>query len=160
MKLRVPYWATEGFDIRLNGKSLASEYTPCSYFEIPRRRWTRGDSLEIIMPYVEHIDYGPDPVVILSTPPVILSEAKDLNTAKDPSPERLGALMRGPLVMAAEGIKNWDEAVLRLGPEGHPETLQTAPDSAGSPGCFTLDGKTFIPDYQADTSVTHYFRIR
>ena len=153
MKLRVPYWATDGFDIRLNGKSLASEYTPCSYFEIPRRRWTRGDSLEIIMPYVERIDYAPDPVVILS-------EAKDLNAAKDLSPERLGVLMRGPLVMAAEGIKSWDEAVLRLGPDGHPTAPQAATDSAGSPGCFSLDGKTFIPDYQADTSVTHYFRIR
>jgi len=158
MKLRVPYWATEGFDIRLNGKSLASEYTPCSYFEIPRRRWTRGDSLEIIMPYVEHIDYSPDPVVILSAPPVILSEAKDLCEAKDLLPERLGALMRGPLVMAAVGIKSWDEAVLHLGPDGHP-ALQAAPDSAGSPGCFSLDGKTFIPDYQADTCVTHYLRI-
>ncbi|MBQ6178952.1 MAG: glycoside hydrolase family 127 protein [Bacteroidales bacterium] len=153
MKLRVPYWATEGFDIRLNGKSLASEYTPCSYFEIPIRRWTRSDSLEIIMPYVEHIDYAPDPVVILS-------EAKDLCAAKDLSPERLGVLMRGPLVMAAVGIKSWDEAVLRLGPDGHPTAPQAATDSAGSPGCLTLDGKTFIPDYQADTSVTHYLRIR
>lgn len=144
MKLRVPYWATEGLDVRLNGKSLASEYTPCSYFEIPRRRWTRSDSLEIIMPYVEHIDFGPDPVVIPSAPPVILSAAKDLHAAKDLSPERLGALMRGPLVMAAVGIKNWDEAVLHLGPDGHPVT----------------EGFTFIPDYQADTSVTHYLRIR
>ena len=157
MKLRVPYWATEGFDIRLNGKSLASEYTPCSYFEIPRRRWTRGDSLEIIMPYVEHIDYAPDQVVILSEAKD-LCEAKDLNAAKDPSPERLGVLMRGPLVMAAVGIKSWNEAVLHLGPDGHP-ALQAAPASAGSPGCFSLDGKTFIPDYQADTCVTHYLRI-
>ncbi len=137
MKLRVPYWATEGFDIKLNGKSLASEYSPCSYFEIPRRRWTRKDIVEINMPYVEHIDYAPDPVVILS-------EAKDLCEAKDPSPERLGALMRGPLVMAAVGIKSWDEAVLNLDSDGHPLT----------------EGFTFIPDYQADTSITHYFRVR
>jgi DUF1680 family protein len=137
MKLRVPYWATEGFDIKLNGKSLASEYSPCSYFEIPRRRWTRKDVVEINMPYVEHIDYAPDPVVILS-------EAKDLCEAKDLSPERLGALMRGPLVMAAVGIKSWDEAVLNLDSDGHPLT----------------EGFTFIPDYQADTSITHYFRIR
>ena len=171
MKLRVPYWASEGFDIKLNGKPLAPAYTPGSYIEIPRRRWTRRDSVEIIMPYVEHIDYGPDPVVIQSAPPVIQSAAKDLRAEKDQSPERLGALMRGPLVMAAVGIKSWDEAVLHLGPDGKSASQPTAqPIAPGSsqpavpaaptvPFQFTLDGKTFIPDYQADTCVTHYLRI-
>ena len=112
------------------------------------------------MPYVEHIDYAPDPVVFLSTQPVILSEAKDLSAAKARSPERLGALMRGPLVMAALGIKTWDEAVLHLGPDGRPAALQPVPTAADGPELFTLNGLTFIPDYQADTSITHYLRIR
>lgn len=120
MKLRVPSWAGEGFDIKLNGKSLASEYSPGSYFEIPRRRWTRRDVLEVSMPYVRHMDYGPDKVF----------------------GDRLGVVMEGPLVMAATGIRSWDEAVLTLGPDGLPDS-----------------DLTFIPDYQADTCVTHYFRI-
>ena len=62
MKLRVPYWAVDGFDIKLNGRSMSSDYVPGSYFEIPRRRWTRRDSVEIIMPFVQRIEYGPDPV--------------------------------------------------------------------------------------------------
>ena len=165
MKLRVPYWATEGFDIKLNGKSLASEYSPCSYFEIPRRRWSRKDVVEITMPYVRHIEYAPDEVVFPLGSAVAASSASP--TRQIPAtiypdrarsagrrdlalsagilgvPERLGVLMEGPLVMAAVGVKSWDEAVLNLDSGGHPLT----------------EGLTFIPDYQADTSITHYFRI-
>lgn len=151
MKLRVPYWATEGFDIKLNGKSLASEYSPCSYFEIPRRRWSRKDVVEITMPYVRHIEYAPDKVVFPLGSAVAASSASP--TRQIPATiypagnlgasERLGVLMEGPLVMAAVGVKSWDEAVLSLDLGGHPVT----------------EGLTFIPDYQADTSITHYFRI-
>ena len=165
MKLRVPYWATEGFDIKLNGKSLASEYSPCSYFEIPRRRWSHKDVVEIIMPYVRHIEYAPDKVVFplgsavaengasptrpdsvslrFAPYPGKWSPESALSAGNLGVPERLGVLMEGPLVMAAVGVKSWDEAVLSLDSGGHPLT----------------EGLTFIPDYQADTSITHYFRI-
>ena len=127
MKLRVPYWAVEGFDIKLNGRSLAANYVPGSYFEISRRRWTRRDSVEIIMPYIQRVEYGPDSVSLPGSD----------------KPERLGVLMRGPLVMAAVGIKEWGEAVLRIGPDGQPD----------------VSGLNLIPDFQADTSVTHYLRV-
>ena len=81
------------------------------------------------MPFVRHMDYGPDQVSI------------DPDSSEK---EWLGAIMDGPLVMAAEGVKSWDEAVLNLGTDGLPE-----------PGSLKL-----IPDYQADSCVTHYFRIR
>ena len=131
LKLRVPYWATEGFDIKLNGASLASEYTPGSYFEIPRRRWTRRDVLEISMPFVRHVEYGPDKVSL----PLDGASA---------SSERLGVLMEGPLVMAATGITSWEDAILSVGPDGSP---------------VGLEERDWIPDYQADSLVTHYFRI-
>ena len=116
MKLRVPYWATEGFDIKLNGKSIATHYQPCSYVEIPARRWTDKDVVEIIMPFTTHIDFGPDKV----------------------DGHWIGAFMRGPLVMAATGIKTWDEATVDV-------------NNALS---------TFIPDYDGDRHLTHYFRIK
>ena len=59
MKLRVPYWATEGFDIKLNGKSIAKHYQPSSYVEIPARRWTEKDVVEVVMPFTRHIDFAP-----------------------------------------------------------------------------------------------------
>lgn len=60
MKLRVPYWATDGFDVKLNGISIATHYQPCSYAVIPTRQWKENDIVEITMPFTKHIDYGPD----------------------------------------------------------------------------------------------------
>ena len=116
MKLRVPYWATEGFDIKLNGKSIANHYQPSSYVEIPARRWTEKDVVEVIMPFTKHLDFGPD--------------------KRDGM--WLGAFMRGPLVMAATGIKTWDEATVDV----------------------NHDISNFIPDYDGDQHLTHYFRIQ
>jgi len=90
VRLRVPYWATEGFDIKLNGKSIATHYQPSSYVEIPIRRWTKKDVIEVTMPFTKHIDFGPDKV----------------------DGYWLGAFMQGPLVMAATNIKSWDEATV------------------------------------------------
>ncbi len=60
VKLRVPYWATEGFDIKVGGISVASSYQPSSYVTLPVRRWTKDDVVEITMPFSRHIDFGPD----------------------------------------------------------------------------------------------------
>ena len=117
------------------------------------------------MPYVRHIEYAPDKVVFplgsavaengasptRQIPATIYPDRARSAGRRDLAlsagnlgfPERLGVLMEGPLVMAAVGIKSWDEAVLNLDSNGHPLT----------------EGLTFIPDYQADTSITHYFRI-
>ncbi len=115
LKLRVPYWANEGFDVKLNGKSIAKHYQPCSYVEIPARKWTAKDVIEVTMPFTRHIDFGPDKM----------------------DGHWVGAFMRGPLVMAATGIKSWDEATAE-------------PDK---------DISTFIPDFTGDSHLTHYFRI-
>ena len=80
VKLRVPYWATEGFDIRVNGQRVSSRYQPCSYVTLPPRRWTSADSIEVVMPFTRHIDFGPDTV----------------------DGAWLGAYMQGPIVMAAD----------------------------------------------------------
>ena len=116
MKLRVPYWATEGFDVKLNGKRIATHYQPCSYVEIPARRWTTKDVVEVVMPFAKHLDFGPDKYDGMW----------------------LGAFMRGPLVMAATGIKTWDEATVDA----------------------NHDISSFIPDYAGDQHLTHYFRIQ
>ena len=117
MKLRVPYWATEGFDIKLNGKSIAKQYQPSSYVEIPVRRWSKKDVVEVIMPFTRHLDFGPDKYEGMW----------------------VGAFMRGPLVMAATGIKTWEEATVDL----------SSDDSS----------LNFIPDYEGDQHLTHYFRL-
>ena len=67
MKLRVPYWATEGFSVKLNGVELADAYQPCSYVEIPEREWLAGDKVEVRMPFGKHICFGPDKMDLAAT---------------------------------------------------------------------------------------------
>ena len=125
MKLRVPYWATEGFDVKLNGKSIATHYQPSSYVEIPIRQWTKKDVVEVVMPFNTHIDFGPDKI----------------------DNQWLGAFMRGPLVMAATGITTWDEATIDL--TSSPSHILT----------FLPSHLHFIPDYDGNEHLTHYFRL-
>ena len=154
MKLRVPYWATEGFDVRLNGKSLAATYQPCSYVEIPVRQWSAQDVVEVIMPFTRHLDFGPDK---METSPAYEKDGKTEYT-----PMWAGALMYGPLVMAAEGIHSWDEATVDMAGDLSDITLNGAKTGTGADAnlyTLTFKDKTFIPDYAADKHVTHYFRM-
>ena len=154
MKLRVPYWATEGFDVRLNGKSLAATYQPCSYVEIPARQWSAQDVVEVIMPFTRHLDFGPDK---METSPAYEKDGKTEYT-----PMWAGALMYGPLVMAAEGIHSWDEATVDMAGDLSDITLNGAKTGTGADAnlyTLTFKDKIFIPDYAADKHVTHYFRM-
>ena len=154
MKLRVPYWATEGFDIKLNGKSIAKTYKPSSYVEIPMRKWSAKDVVEVTMPFTKHLDFGPDK---MEKAPAYEPDGKTNYT-----PEWVGALMYGPLVMAATGYNNWDEATVNVAPDLSNITLNGATDGSGADAhLYTLsfDGRTFMPDYAADRRVTHYFRM-
>ena len=125
LNLRVPYWATEGFDIKLNGKSIATHYQPSSYVEIPLRKWSKKDVIEVIMPFPRHLDYTPDKLEVAG--------------GQTYNPMWTAALMQGPLVMAATGVKTWEEA-----------TIHSEAD---------WNRFHFVPDYEADRHVTHYFRL-
>ncbi len=150
MKLRVPYWATEGFDVKLNGKSVARHYQPSSYVVIPTRKWTKKDVVEVTMPFSLHIDFAPDKMQTAA------------GSDKEYEPLWAGAIMAGPLVMATTGITNWDEATLDLSTGLDGMTLNAPVRGNGAnANLYTMNyrGMTFIPDYQADRNVTHYFRM-
>lgn len=154
MKLRVPYWATEGFDVKLNGQSIATEYQPSSYVEIPARRWKQGDVVEVIMPFSKHIHYGPDKMKTAATAP------GETNTAFPSA--WVGTLMYGPLAMATTGIANWMESNIYI--NSHLERIKAnGPTSEegthGNLYTLTLGDLTFVPDYYADRNSTHYLRI-
>jgi DUF1680 family protein len=154
MKLRVPYWATEGFDIKLNGKSIAKSYQPSSYVEIPARKWKEKDVVEIIMPFTKHLDFGPDKMEH--------SPAYEQDGKTEYTPMWAGAFMYGPLVMATTGIRNWDEATVDVASDLSDITLNGAKEGTGADAhlyTLTFQGRTFVPDYQADRHVTHYFRM-
>ena len=154
MKLRVPYWATEGFVVKVNGSKLRAKCKPSSYVEIPERTWKAGDRVEVSMPFGKHLFFGPDKMDVAAT-------AK--NEAATPfAPMWAGAIMYGPLVMASPDITDWDQAEFTLDPDLKEIVLNghTAEDGTlGNVYTLSLDGKTFYPDYYLTDHGTHYLRL-
>ena len=157
MKLRVPYWATEGFDVKLNGKSIAKTYSPSSYVEIPVREWSVDDKVEVTMPFTPHINWGPDKMDVAAT------GKNESRTAF--APMWVGTIMFGPLAMATTDVKSWTDADvnltsdfseiqsvrrMNLGPDGG--IIELHVPSAHGDLCFT-------PDYFQTGHSTHYLRL-
>jgi len=75
LNIRVPYWATKGVAVRINGESQALTATPSTYITLARN-WKTGDAIEVDMPLTLHI-------------------------ATTPDDKQVQAAMYGPLVLAA-----------------------------------------------------------
>ncbi len=154
LKLRVPYWAVEGFDVKLNGVSVASSYQPCSYVEIPMRKWTASDVVEVTMPFGKHLNFGPDKMDLAAT---------DLNETATPfDPQWVGTLMYGPLVMATPDVTTWYDADVVLSPDLSEIVLEGSSSETGYNGnlyTLTMNGMHFQPDYWQTENSTHYLRL-
>ena len=132
IKLRVPYWATDGFEVRVNGETICTNPEVSTYVEIDRT-WSDGDVVEITMPYTLHLDKTPDKV--------------DGST--------VASLMYGPLVMVAKDDRdtyvpmNWYTVVLSENLEDSVEVV-TGPDAEdGSVPHLVTNGLHFYPMYDA-----------
>lgn len=132
MKLRVPYWATAGFEVKVNDETICTNPEVSTYVEIDRA-WSDGDVVEITMPYTLHLDKTPDKV--------------DGST--------VASLMYGPLVMVAKDDRdtyvpmNWYTVVLSENLEDSVEVV-TGPDAEdGSVPHLVTNGLHFYPMYDA-----------
>lgn len=76
LQIRVPYWATSGVKVKINGKPQNVASAPGTYLEL-KRKWRNGDKVEVSLPMTLHTAPLPD----------------------DPTVE---AAMYGPLVLAAQ----------------------------------------------------------
>ena len=130
IKLRVPYWATDGFEVRVNGETICTNPEVSTYVEITRT-WESGDVITINMPYTLHLDKTPDEV--------------DGST--------VASLMYGPLVMVAKDDRvtyepmNWYTLVLSDDLE-ESVTVITGTDEEDVPHLST-NGLDFYPMYDA-----------
>lgn len=132
MKLRVPYWATAGFEVQVNGETVCTNPEVSTYVEIDRV-WSKGDVVTINMPYTLHLDKTPDKV--------------DGST--------VASLMYGPLVMVAKDDRdtyrpmNWYTVVLSENLEESVEVV-TGPDAEdGAVPHLVTNGLNFYPMYDA-----------
>ena len=76
LRVRIPYWATRGGTVKLNGSPLPVFSSPSSYLTL-NRVWKDGDRVDLSLPMSLHLDPIPD----------------------DPT---LQAVMYGPLVLAGQ----------------------------------------------------------
>ena len=153
LKLRVPYWATQGFSIKLNGKEVAKNYQPSTYVELEQKHWKVGDVVEIDMPFSKHIEYGADKL----SSDVASLDGTPLKTSW------VGTLMYGPLVMTGTGAQTWNQATLNIDSRLSNITVGESNGVTTGAGAnlltLKLDGKEFQPDYYRNANSTHYYRI-
>lgn len=153
LKLRVPYWATQGFSIKVNGKEVAKSYQPSTYVELEQKHWKVGDVVEIDMPFSKHIEYGADKL----SSDVASLDGTPLKTSW------VGTLMYGPLVMAGTGAQTWNQATLNI--DSRLSNITVGESNGVTTGAgdnlltLKLDGKEFQPDYYRNANSTHYYRI-
>ena len=153
LKLRVPYWATQGFSIKVNGKEVAKSYQPSTYVELEQKHWKVGNVVEIDMPFSKHIEYGADKL----SSDVASLDGTPLKTSW------VGTLMYGPLVMAGTGAQTWNQATLNIDSRLSNITVGESNGVTTGAGAnlltLKLDGKEFQPDYYRNANSTHYYRI-
>ena len=134
LKVRIPYWATRGGSVRVNGKALEVFAAPSSYLVLDRE-WKDGDTVEVTMPMSLHLQAMPDdrrvaavmygPVVLAGrlgaaglTPAILRAE----KTAPRTVPEYKGEPIPAPdLVAAGPTLESWVKPVAGL-----PLTFRTA----------------------------------
>lgn len=153
LKLRVPYWATQGFSIKVNGKEMVKSYQPSTYVELEQKHWKVGDVVEIDMPFSKHIEYGADKL----SSDVASLDGTPLKTSW------VGTLMYGPLVMAGTGAQTWNQATLNIDSRLSNITVGESNGVTTGAGAnlltLKLGGKEFQPDYYRNANSTHYYRI-
>ncbi len=83
LRIRRPFWATEGYTVSVNGRKIRIRGKPGSFITI-RRTWESGDRVEVKMPFsprLEPMPDNPDRVAICYGPLVM---AADLGPTDDP----------------------------------------------------------------------------
>lgn len=132
MKLRVPYWAEQGFEVTVNGKKQMEQAEPSSYVTLNGIK--AGDVIEIRTPYGYHLDKTPDQL----------------------SGTDVASLMYGPFVMVAKSDSTkWKTLVLS-------NVLERSIKKVEEEKVPTLvtNGLTFRPMYDASNYAYHtYFKI-
>ncbi len=135
LALRRPFWAGDGFAVKVNGSIFKTSAPADSYVEIART-WKPGDTVEVVMPKTlrkETLAGNPNRFALMLGPLVL---------AGDLGPEVRGGQARTPdadvpvLVAAEQPVANWLKPV------------------AGKPGTFRTVGVglkqeiDFVPFYQ------------
>ncbi len=132
LALRRPFWAGDGFSVKVNGSAMKTVAPANSYVEI-ERTWKAGDTVEMVMPKTlrkEALPDNPNRLAVMWGPLVLAGDLGAATGGRAPGPDV------PVLVAPEEPVANW---------------LKPIP---GKPGAFRTTGVglkqeiDFVPFYQ------------
>jgi len=142
LRLRIPYWATRGVTVSLNGEPQDASAAPASYWTL-ERTWKTGDRVELRLPMTLHAHPMPDDPTLQAFMygPLVLAGALGNEGLSyemmyaDPVNARRGEGMRGQPVPAPELVAPSSEPADWIRPLGDSAVdLRDVEVVAGSPG--------------------------
>ncbi|GAP45417.1 beta-L-arabinofuranosidase domain-containing protein [Streptomyces azureus] len=132
LKLRVPSWATSGFQVTVNGSAVSGTPTAGSYFTVSRT-WRSGDVVRVTIPFRLRVE----------------------KTLDDPS---LQTLFYGPVNLVG---RNTSTSYLQVGLYANTalsgDLLPSLTPVTGKPLHYTLNGTEFAPFYEGTEDPTHAY---
>ncbi|MFG2129452.1 beta-L-arabinofuranosidase domain-containing protein [Streptomyces sp. NPDC048751] len=132
LRLRVPSWATAGFRVTVNGRTVDGTPRPGSYFTVSRK-WRDGDTVRVAVPFRLRVEKALD----------------------DPS---LQTLFYGPVNLVGRNVST---SYLPFGLYRNAalsgDLLPSLAPVAGKPLHYTLDGTEFAPFFEGTEDPTHAY---
>ncbi len=130
IRVRVPRWATNGFDVKINGQHQKLDAVPGTYLTLSRS-WQDGDTIELKMPFDFHL------CTVMDKP-------------------NIASIFYGPILLAAEEPEprtTWRKATLRADDlsqsiAGDPRTLR-----------FSTNGVNLKPFYETYSRHSVYLDV-
>lgn len=136
MKLRVPYWATNGFTVKVNGETKIENPEISTYVTLTGIK--AGDVITVEMPWTLHLDATPD--------------QKDSTMA--------ASIMYGPFVMAAKNSSTeWQNLALT---ENLEDVIKVGTNESNGFPTLSVSGYSFAPMFAPEyaTEAYHtYFKV-
>lgn len=136
LKLRVPYWAENGFKVKVNGEAVKISSEVSSYTVLEHVQ--TGDVIEITMPWALHLDTTPDTI----------------------GKSMVASIMYGPFVMAAKNDSTeWKTLLLS---ENLEDSVKTGVNEINGFPTLTVNGYDFAPMFApefASQAYHAYFKV-
>ncbi len=133
LALRRPYWAGDGFSVKVNGRSLKDLPPADSYVKI-NRLWRQGDTVVLNLPKVLHkepLPDNPNRMAVMWGPLVLAGDlGPEVHQNEDEEETQQTPVVAPPLVVADEPLQQW------LKPE------------SGKPGWFKTTGAGLTQDIE------------
>ena len=134
LALRRPYWAGEGFSVKVNGESIGDLPKPGSYVEL-KRTWKTGDTISMLLPKRLRLEPLPDNdrrVAILWGPLVLAGDLGPESDRRSRGRSRAQESNVPVFISENRSVDKWVKPV--VGKSGHFRT-----DAVGKPSDVELE---------------------